>query len=49
MLMSEEKMLIGTLMCMFEGQKMSENCFESFNIEENLLLRKPCALENGSS
>ena len=36
-------------MCLFEGQKMPKNCFESFNIEENLLTPKQWALEDGSS
>ena len=31
------------------GRTEPKNCFELFNIEENLLLRKQCAFENDSN
>ena len=46
-LTSAETTLTERLLCMFGGKNRSEkNWFESFNIEENLLLRKQCSFEN---
>ena len=50
-LTSAETALIENLLkcACLAGKTDPKNCFESFNIEENLLLRKQCAFENDSN